>query len=650
MARPIVLSNGQLQVGLNTYGLVHDFYFPYVGLENHSSGSSTRHRLGVWIDGDLSWLDNGNEWEFHFRYPYHVLIGHTIARNDRLGVILEIDDFVDSEVNAFVRNIHVINMRDTAREIRVFAHQAFAIGDSRSNTDTAQYLPDSEAILHYRGRRAFIVSGMHRDRPFDQHSIGLFGIEGHEGTYRDADDGELSNGSVEHGRVDSTIRFRLHVGALSSERVHYWIAAGTSPREALYVDKKIRHDGVVKRLHSTIAYWQSWTAPALEIAEKLAEDEREQFIHSLMIIKAHIDKRGAVIASTDSSMLRYSRDDYEYCWPRDGAMVLWPLIRMGYTEEAYQFFAFCRRGLHPSGYLMQKYRADGGLGASWHSYVHEEGTAPPIQEDETAIVLFVFSQLYETTHDEHLLTEFYESMVKPMATFLSEYIDEHTNLPRPSYDLWEEVYMTTTYTTAVVQAALSAAADLADASHDSASAVKWRAVSDDIMAAAQKHLFNRDRKTFYKGVYMRDGQVKSDPTIDSSSLYGAFMFGLFPVGSDEFTAAYATYQERFRRDTIGYPRYEDDTYHRADGSSLDNYWIITTLWQAQIALELGDHDYANTLITWSRRHATSTGMLPEQVSPIDDSSISPSPLVWSSAEYLSTLLDTVTEHHPGHEK
>lgn len=130
-------------------------------------------------------------------------------------------------------------------------HQAFAIGDSRSNTDTAQYLPDSDAILHYRGRRAFVISGYHGDDPFDQYSVGLFEIEGHEGSYRDADDGELSGNNVEHGRVDSILRFKLNVAARSSERVHYWIAAGMSTREALYIHKQMKHDGLAKRLHGT---------------------------------------------------------------------------------------------------------------------------------------------------------------------------------------------------------------------------------------------------------------------------------------------------------------------------------------------------------------------------------------------------------------
>lgn len=125
MARPIVLSNiVELHVGLNGYGTVHDFYFPYV--ENHSAGSNLRHKVGVWVDGDLSWIDNPNnapgEWVFTFRYPIDALIGHTIAKNEQLGVILEFDDCVDAHMSVFIRNIHVVNICDHARQIRLFMH------------------------------------------------------------------------------------------------------------------------------------------------------------------------------------------------------------------------------------------------------------------------------------------------------------------------------------------------------------------------------------------------------------------------------------------------------------------------------------------------------------------------------------------------
>ena len=165
----------------------------------------------------------------------------------------------------------------------------------------------------------------------------MYCIEGHEGTYRDADDGELSGSNVEHGRVDSTLRFKLDIEGHSSERVHYWIAAGTSTREALYVDKHIRSKGVSKHIHDTASWWHTWLEPAVKAADKLPDMYRESFLRSIMLIKGQTDNRGAVIASTDSSMLNYSRDAYAYCWPRDGAYVLWPLIRMGYTEEPRRF-------------------------------------------------------------------------------------------------------------------------------------------------------------------------------------------------------------------------------------------------------------------------------------------------------------------------
>lgn len=646
-----MLSNGELHVGINRYGLVHDFYFPYVGLENHAAGQSLRHLVGVWVDGKLSWLDDGS-WTTTFRYPHRALIGHTIAKNERLGVLLEIDDVVDSGMSAFMRNIHVVNLWNEEREIRLFTHQAFTIGDGRSNTDTAQYLPDSKAILHYRGRRAFIISGMAGDKPFDQYTVGLFGIENHEGSHRDADDGELSFCNVEHGKVDSVLRFKLTIPAASSQRVHYWIAAGTSAREALYVHKQIQENGVLKRLHVTADWWHHWLAPTDKVVEKLPKEYQDQFRRSMMIIKSQIDKRGAVIASTDSTMLNYSRDAYAYCWPRDGAFVLWPLIRLGYVDEPQRFFEFCRRGLHPSGYLMHKYRADGALGSSWHPYLQPDGTsAPPMQEDETALVLFVFAQYYHMNESPRLLREFYHTMVVPMANFMASYIDETTGLPNPSYDLWEEVFLTSTYTTSIVYASLLAAADLADAAGDADHAVSWRSAADDILAAAHKHLYNHDRKAFYKGLTVRNGLIEYNTTYDLSSVFGAFMFGLFPVGSDELTEAIETLHQTFFDDNnrIGLPRYENDSYYRVDPHSNGNWWNITSLWLAQYYIETEQPDKAQEILAWVAGHAAKgTDILSEQINPINGSQVSVAPLTWSHAEFVATLLDTITEK-PTHE-
>lgn len=642
MARPIVLSNGELHVGLNKFGMVHDFYYPYVGFENHSAGAGLRHKIGVYIDGKITWTDDGT-WTFDFTYPHNALVGHTVAKNETFGIILEFDDTIDAEMSVLIRNIHVINHSEHARTVKVYLHQAFAIGDSRSNTDTAQYLPDSDAILHYRGRRAFVISGATDEKAFDQFTIGLFGDEEHDGSYKDAEDGELMGNVVEHGRVDSILGFTLAIEPRSSARVHYWIAAGMSTREALYIHKQIQEQGVDKRIHKTAEWWHEWLTPAIDAAKRLPKEYQDRFIESVMIIKSQIDKRGAVIASTDSTLLNYSKDGYAYSWPRDGANVIWPLIRLGYYQEAYRFFEFCQRVLHPGGYLMHKYRADGALGSSWHPYVHGDTVAAPIQEDETALVVFVFVQFYNQSKDSTLIKDFYHSMIKPMANFMTDFIDETTGLPKPSYDLWEERYMINTHTVSVTYAGLLAASELATITGDEENAVKWRSAADDIKQAAHRHLYNEERKVFYRGLSVHDGVITYDETIDTAAVYSAFMFGLFSVDSVELSSSLETTARVFQtsKERPGLPRYENDEYRRSNAEVNGNWWFITTLWQAQYDIDQGNIENARATIDWINAHMLSTGMMGEQIDPLTEESIAPAPLTWSHAEYVGTLIDLI---------
>lgn len=640
VARPIVLSNGELHVGINKYGAVHDFYYPYVGYENHAAGAGLRHRVGVYVDGHLSWTDDGS-WEFTFSYPGTALIGYIQAINRNLAILLEFDDAVDAEMSVFMRNIHIVNLGDNNRDLKLYMYQAFAIGDSRSNTDTAQYLPDNDALLHYRGRRAFIISGAAENGAFDQYTIGLFGDEGHEGSYRDAEDGQLSSNPVEHGRVDSIIGFSLQLNAHSSSRVHYWVAAGMSTREALFIHRQLQEKGLHQRLETTANWWQEWLAPAKDIASRLPEIHRVHFIESLMIIKSQIDKRGAVIASTDSSLLNYSKDNYAYCWPRDGANTIWPLIRLGYYQEAYRFFEFCQRAMRPGGYVMHKYRADGALGSSWHPYVHNDTVAPPIQEDETALIVFVFVQFYMLSKDSSLIKDFYHSMIMPMANFMASYIDTTTGLPKPSYDLWEERFLINTHTTAVTYAALLAAADLAVVAGDNKNAVKWQTAADSIQASAQKYLYNADRKVMYRGLIVENGQINYDSTIDTAAVFGAYMFGLFGSQSAEMAASIDTVKQTFNitAEQPGLPRYESDLYRRSQPNITGNWWYISSLWLAQYNLEEGIRQDAEYTLKWVVDRMLPTGMMGEQIDPITNEIIAPAPLTWSHAEYLSTLID-----------
>jgi GH15 family glucan-1,4-alpha-glucosidase len=591
VARPIVLSNGELHIGINKFGMVHDFYYPYVGFENHAAARGLRHRIGIWVDGRFSWLDD-ESWEFEHDYPYGSLVGHSRAHNEDFGITLEFDDCVDYGQSAFLRNIHIINRGREQREVRFYMHQVFAIGEGVRG-DTAQYLPEENAVVHYKGRRTFIISGRHNSSEwFEQYSMGVYGIEGKEGTFRDAEDGYLSMNPVEHGNVDSVLGFEFSVKPHSSHRVQYWVAAGKTMREALVIHHRVVQEGLVHRLMETDRSWHDWLKPARHVIDSLPAEHRDVFTKSLLIAKAHMDKRGAVIASTDTTMLNYWRDAYAYCWPRDAAFVLWPLIRLGYKDEPLHFFNFCRRAMNPKGFLMHKYQADGALGSSWHPYIHQHGiAAAPIQEDETALVVFLVGQYFAVHDDERTLKELYETLVAPMANFIATYVDDVTKLPKPSYDLWEEVFTTTTYTTAVVYAGLLAAIDLAEKVGASEDAVRWQAVADDIRGAAHSMLFNEETGYFYKGILHHDNNYEYDETIDTSAFYGAFMFGLFELDSPQIKKAHQTLLKTFGlngNEPGGIPRYGHDHYNIVDPGTLGNPWFITTLWLAQYNMEIGN--------------------------------------------------------------
>jgi len=651
MTRPIVLSNGNMHVGVNLYGMVHDFYYPYVGLENHATANNMRWRVGVWVEGKFSWLDDGS-WEFSIDYEHGVLVSDISARNANLGIILELQGCVDSEYNAYIRNIHVINEFDREREVRLFLHQVMRISNSL-NGDTAQYLPDDNAILHYKGRRAFMVGAINKDnQPFDQFSVGVYGIEGKEGTYRDAEDGILSGNPVEHGSVDSVIGFNLKLEAHGSTRVTYWVAAGRDHNEAAEVFKVIKSAGVYARIVKTADFWRTWLTPATNFMDHITPELRTPFGKSLLIIKAHIDNHGAVIAATDTTMRNFSRDAYAYCWPRDGAYALWPLLRLGYFDEVKNFFHFCRRALQPEGFLMHKYQADGALGSSWHPYSVAGRVVPPIQEDETAIVVFLLGQYYQMTQDKAVVEEFYDTLIRPAANFMASYIDEATKLPHATYDLWERHFLTSTYTTSVVYAALLAAAKLAEVTDHQQDAVQWQTVADDIHDAAQTLLFNPDRNFFYKG-FIRTKDDKGgyammyEDTVDVSSFYGAFMFGLFDLDGPEVQKSFETLKKTFQfseEKVTPIPRFEHDEYYNMDfANNTGNPWFITTLWMAQYYMETGRVEQAKNTIMWVRDQMLPSGVLAEQMHPLTHKFMSVAPLVWSQAEFLNSIIDLISD-------
>ena len=568
----VLLANGTLAVELDQFGRVSSLSFPHVGREVQNRHAV--HRIGVWVDGEFSWIDDGS-WQVTMRLPQGALVAHTVLKHERLGLVLECDDFVDSKVNVFGRNIHVVNLRTETRQVRLFLHQAFRLYDDGQAIDTAQYVEASRALLHYRGRRAFAVGlRTFAGRDFDRWTVGRFG-DGLDGSWCDAEDGELAGCPHEYGMTDSVLGCSLRLAALASDRCTYWLAAGTSIKETLGLHEKTRSVGLVRSLARTTDFWHKWLSPGFRAAQKLPLPHRKAFINSLLTLRTHADESGLVL--TD--------DSAGSCHLRDAAFALWPLIRLGYGDEAAMFFEACQRIFETDGYFAPVYYTDGEPVATDTAWRQDR---PPMRLADAAAVLFIFCQFATSRVGAERSRQLYQSVAAKVATFLTD------NWDNPAAD--DDV----AFVWRLSRAALEQASELAQQHDDPANAVQWRTCADDIST----RLAGRDA---------------DEVTMDA--VYAAYMFGVESEADQtnqlvsEATRTLAAVDGLFKR--------------RADDPDSS---VVASLWLAQYYIETGELARAERIVDLIReRRIMKTGVVNEH---------SASSVV-ASAEYINTLLDMI---------
>ena len=190
MSRSIVLSNGELCIALDERAAVRDVYYPHVGHEDHVRGNYI-HRVGIWVDGQLSWLTDDPAWNVRVECEDRALQSAITARHERLGIELTFTDMVYSERPVFIRRVCVKNLAAEKRVIKLyFAHQ-YEIYKSHGS-DTAFFDPASHSVIHYKGRRVFLMNATLDDEPFQDYATGRANFQGKAGTHMDAVDGALS--------------------------------------------------------------------------------------------------------------------------------------------------------------------------------------------------------------------------------------------------------------------------------------------------------------------------------------------------------------------------------------------------------------------------------------------------------------------------
>jgi GH15 family glucan-1,4-alpha-glucosidase len=627
---------------------MRDLYYPYVGQLNHINGYQCR--VGVWVDGAFAWL-NDPKWKFKLAYAEDSLVTEVQAVHPELGISLLINDGVHQREDIFLKRIQISNHFSTVREIRLFFNQDLQINETEVG-DTAAYYPALHTVFHYKKDKYFMFNGSTGTEGIYQYTTGVKRFHHAEGTWRDAEDGHLMGNAIAQGSVDSTISFRLFVPPEGEQTLYYWMSAGKTLEEVKKLDIYVRDSHPGKLLDRVKIYWQRWVNKSERSFANLGEDIIRLYKQSLLIVRTQTDVNGAIIAANDSDIMQSNRDHYSYMWPRDGALIAYAMSMAGYNGMVTPFFHFCAKVLSSEGYLHHKYNPDGTVGSSWHPYIHAGKVQLPIQEDETALVLFALWQDFLMHGSLELAQSLYRNLIRRAARFMTGYLHQELSLPKPSYDLWEERYGIYTFTASAVYGGLIAAANFCNLFGDDERSNRYKHTAEKIKSGILKHLWDEEQGRFIRGLYFEDGKWVKDTTLESS-VYGIFEFGVLPADDDRVVRTMRANKEglTIKTNVGGVARYYHDYYFQRS-PDIDkipgNPWIICTLWIAeweiQCAKTLADLDSPRRTLEWVVQHAMESGILPEQLDPFDGSPVSVAPLTWSHATYVLTVVKYIAKY------
>ncbi len=649
MPRDLPLSNGWLLVAFDLEYRIRDVYFPHVGMENHAVGHPFR--VGVWTEGAFAWLDA--LWRPARRYADHTMVTDVEATHDALGVTLRFADAVDFYENVLVRRIEVVNRKATAREIRVFLHHDFHLKENDVG-DTALYSPQTQAVLHYKDDRYFLINCAVGDTiGVQQYACGQKEVGGAEGTWRDAEDGVLSGNPISQGSVDSTVGVSLAVGPGATGEFHYWMAAGRDFQEVKTIDAVVRDKTPAELLRRTRNYWQLWATHEQRDFADLSAEAVRRYYQSLIILHSQIDGGGAVLAANDSDIVRFNRDTYSYAWPRDGALAGVALARAGQFVPFERFLEFCARVISTEGYVRHKYNPDGTLASSWHPWLRDGKPVLPIQEDETALVIWALGEYFDRSRRVETVAPFYRPLVTRPADFLLGFVDA-SGLPLPSHDLWEERWGVHFYTVAAVIAGLRAAARLAQAFGEMERAERYGAGAERMLGAMRAALWSEREGRFVRMTTSGPLGWEHDTTMDAS-LLGPIELGVLPPDDPQVEATARQVETRLwvQTEVGGLARYENDSYQQVEKQDMQrvpgNPWFVATLWLARYHLmraqNVDDLKRGLELVEWAARHALPSGVMAEQLHPTTGEPLSVSPLTWSHAAYIAAVEEYRSRAH-----
>jgi len=412
---------------------------------------------------------------------------------------------------------------------------------------------------------------------------------------------------------------------------------GSTQAEAVQTAESALGDKFDKARNDTKKGWQAYDRRLKDPTKKLpgiqktrADHLQDSYFVNANVLKASEDKTfpGAIVAAPASPWGQaVSAGDpgntyfgsYREVFARDLYEIWTGLMADGDTATARDatLFLFNRQqqadGSMPRNSLLNGKVAPDSFGT---------------QLDETSYPLLMADELHLT--DPSL----YANHIKPAANFVA------SHGPAFGVERWEEQDGYSPSTIAAEIAGLVAAADLADANHDSVSAAVWRGVADDYQrsikgwtvttnGALAPRYFIRLSKTGDPNAAISYNVGNGGPTLDQRSVIDAGFLELARLGElspkdPDIVASLPVVDATIRSDTAsgpGWHRYNGDGYgdRSSDGGpwapsgvGTGHVWPALSAERAEQALQTGSAAGAASLLDGMDEFAGGVGIIPEQ--------------------------------------
>lgn len=601
-----VIGNSQMLATIGKNGELRYLFWPTIDYPQHVLGSLPGLFYSNKDAGKFEWLTDF-PWEGKQEYVENTNIMLTTFKNFEAGLIVTTTDFVLPDDDVLIRHFSFQNASTNDVFLRFFYYNDLALSETDID-DTAYYLQEQDAIIHYKRNFYFLYWGTGKS---SGHQCGVHGESSN--AFNDVYDSKLSGGSLVlydgTRAVNSCLSWDIGVLQSRQEKdLTVLIAMGSNEEEVLKLLDKNRRTAFDVLLKRTEDYWKTWLN---SFKHDFGDETVNRIVkRSLLVLKLLSDKNhGGIVAAP------CMEPEYRFCWPRDATYVAYAFDRCGFHNESKKFYRWCKKAQEPEGGLYQRYFIEAKIrGPCWSSQI-----------DEIATVIWGIGKHFDLTKDRGFLKSLW-STIEKAADFMCDKMDPKTSLIE-SVGLWEEKFGSHTYSNAAVYSALKTSSRIAKVLDENNLSEKWNASAEKIKNALLELAWDSSENQFVKTFNPRDG------TLDVSLLGLTFPFDVFPAQDKMMRKTALAIEDLFDYEIGGIGRYSGDTYYGG------NPWVLSTLWLALYYEKLKDINRTEKLVKWAIDRATELDLLPEQVNKSNGSSLSAVPLAWSHAFFILAILE-----------